>query len=56
MKYWAMVLLINFTLILTVLIVMAKLELQKETYKRLNLKLGRIKINQMLLENKINKL
>lgn len=56
MKYLFMFIIIDITMILAVLVLMAKMRLHEQKFSYLRTKLNYLKVEQMLLENKLNKI
>ena len=56
MKYLVIAILIDITMILAILVIMAKMRLHEQKFSYLRTKLNYLKVEQMLLENKLNKI
>ena len=56
MKYLFIALLVDITMILTILVLMAKMRIHEQKFAHLKTKLNYMKVQQMLIENKLNKI
>ena len=56
MKYLVIAILIDITMILAILVLMANMRLHEQKFSYLRTKLNYLKVEQMLLENKLNKI
>ena len=56
MKYLVIAILVDITMILAILVLMAKMRLHEQKFSHLKTKLNYLKVEQMLIENKLNKI